>query len=409
MSLMHESVEAAVERLLQHPTFLDWSRSISWSSGDLLLVNNSFVFRDVITTKSEWCLAVSVDKSGAFKEVKVAQITPFNNDFRRIPAKAQGSVSLMDLKDAVAQQARQMGDLVYLLIGQIEDSTKQSVEVDVAPFDTVIWDPQLADICNTSGGSILVRETFDEEAIWESLTAQVPDEIDQSALKKVIGIALDELQDLAVATLKLPCPGRVPQGGVTAAICEILKAERAAYEKALENIADPQALNEVLRIGYNFASDATDYIRLIVSVCDLKPLVLWTTIDHHYLLSETFRKLPWTRKRTKPSLKNYESTIKDARNSAFHNLFPFRKSLSVPLSREALGETELRIFSEHSKKKDNTLNYLDKPLVDVLVGFTRAREVRVSQRFWRANLDVMDATIDLFEATDTALRISLEA
>jgi hypothetical protein len=409
MSPIQERVEAAVERLLQHPTFREWSGSIPWSSEDLLLVNNSFVFRDVRTTKSEWCVTVSVGESGAFDDVKVAQVAAFNSDFKRIPGRAQRSVRLTDLKDAVAQQVDLMGDLVYLLIGQIDDSTKQSVEMDIAPFDRVTWDPTLRDVCSVSGSSILVRETFDEESIWESLTAQVPEDIDQAALKTALGIALDELQDLAVAKLKLPRPEDIPENGVTAAICEILKAERAAYAKALDNLTEPQALNEVLRIGYNFASDATDYIRLIVSVCDLKPLVLWATIDRHYRLSETFRRLPWTRKRTKPSLKNYESTIKDARNSAFHNLFPFRKSLSVPLSREALGETELRIFSEHSKKKDNTLNYLDKPLVDVLVGFTRAREVRVSQRFWCANLDVMDATIDLFEATDAALRASLEA
>lgn len=47
---------------------------------------------------------------------------------------------------------------------------------------------------------------------------------------------------------------------------------------------------------------------------------------------------------------------------------------------------------------------MDKPLVDVLVGFTRAREIRVADRFWEKNIEVMDSTIALFEATDALLR-----
>lgn len=99
-------------------------------------------------------------------------------------------------------------------------------------------------------------------------------------------------------------------------------------------------------------------------------------------------------------MKNYVETISDARNSAFHNLFPFRKSLNVQLTGSALAGAELRIFSEHGRKKDNVLSYRDKPLVDVLTVFTRARERRVTTRFWKQNLEVMAEAVGLFEATD---------
>jgi hypothetical protein len=105
-----------------------------------------------------------------------------------------------------------------------------------------------------------------------------------------------------------------------------------------------------------------------------------------------------------PSLGNYQRTIADARNSAFHNLFPFRKSLSVPLPEAALGTPELRIFSEHTKKSENQLTYRDKELVDVLLEFTRARERRVSLSFWEKNLAVMDAAILLFQRTNEFLK-----
>jgi hypothetical protein len=138
---------------------------------------------------------------------------------------------------------------------------------------------------------------------------------------------------------------------------------------------------------------------LIVSICDLKPIVLWGTIAEHFTLSEAFRTLPWTRSRNKPSMKNYFSTVADARNSAFHHLFPFRKSLDVILPEKALRDVSLRFFSEHSRRKENRLDYQDKQLADVLLEFTRARDRRAPAQFWYKNLEVMDATIQLFVST----------
>ena len=71
---------------------------------------------------------------------------------------------------------------------------------------------------------------------------------------------------------------------------------------------DPRAFNEVLRLPYNFAGDAKTFIELIVSICDLKPVVLWGTIGSHFALSEAFRALPWMRSRNKASLKKYVDT-----------------------------------------------------------------------------------------------------
>jgi hypothetical protein len=152
--------------------------------------------------------------------------------------------------------------------------------------------------------------------------------------------------------------------------------------RAVEGSGSGSALNDVLRIGYNFASDATGYLRLIVSVCDLKPIVLWGTIS--------------------------EQSIADARNNAFHNLFPFQKSLRVPLPEAALGEPQLQIFSEHAKKSNNPLTYKDKELVDVLMDFSRAREQSLSITFWEKDLDVMNATISLFQRTNEFIRVHAE-
>lgn len=404
MDELIKQIEKSASKLLTHKTFKEWAEPIPWAEGDLLLVNNSFVFRDVSTTKSPLYLAYTVDATGGFTNPCVAAPSGFNSDFRRVPKKGAEGMSLSPLSTAIQEQHDNLGKLVYLIIGQIDDTIVQSVPVDIGSFQYVTWDPTITSNCHVQTTSIVVRQTFDEESLWQAVLGHLPENLPRDEVKQKFGDALDQLQDMAVAHLRLPQSGATPDGGVTSAICNILKQERSAYADAVKNLPTPAALNEVLRIAYNFAGDATNYIRLVVSICDLKPLVLWGTVAEHYELSECFRQLPWTRRNKKPSLRNYESTIKDARNSAFHNLFPFRKSLSLNLPTDALEDAELRIFSEHSKKKDNTLNYMDKPLVDVLVGFTRAREVRVADRFWEKNIAVMDATIALFEATDVLLR-----
>jgi hypothetical protein len=132
---------------------------------------------------------------------------------------------------------------------------------------------------------------------------------------------------------------------------------------------------------------------------------MWPAVSHHHRLSEAFKSLPWTRSKKKASLKNYHDTIADARNAAFHNLFPFRKSLIVPLSDEALRSAEVRMFAEHGKRKANELRFRDKELVDVLLEFTRARYRVVSDTFWQRNLEVMDATLALFERTNAVLKL----
>ena len=256
---------------------------------------------------------------------------------------------------------------------------------------------------------ITVRDVHDEAPLAETITKLYEDRGSQlpDGLLTALGIALDQLQDCAVASLVLPSQGTELGRGMTDSIVEVLQEQREQYASVLASSTTQElseGINEILRIAYNFASDATTYLNLIVSICDLKPIVLWGTIAEHIALSEAFKQLPWSRSRNKPSMKNYTSTISDARNSAFHNLFPFRKSLHLILPQSALQNAELRIFSEHGKKKDNKLSFQERELIDLLTEFTRARERRVSSWFWQQNLVVMDATIALFSATNSFLK-----
>ena len=396
-------------RLLEHNGFQHWKAQERLEPGDYVLVNNSFVFRDVGTVKSDLYLCLEVADSGELKpDPKIATGVRLNSDFKRFSVRSQ-NLLVRELNDAVSDQIQSIGRLIFLLIGKVQDRVVVDAAINHAAFDLVLWDPTLNDDISISGRRISVREVHDEERIWEAIEKHFRSQSQDvpSGLSAALGVALDKLQDQAEAEVEIPPFGTRVEGGITDAIVQVLREQRDRYSEALNRYqdGDPSVLNEILRIAYNFASDATGYIRLVVSICDLKPIVLWGTIAEHYALSEEFRNLPWTRSRNKPSLKNYEGVISDARNSAFHNLFPFRKTLSIPLSADALQGARLRIFSEHRRKKENELTYQDKELVDVLTQFTRAREQRPPDRFWRQNLKVMDATIALFERASEFLKI----
>ena len=409
---VESSIVESVRRLSQHPDFVAWRASEPARSGDLVLINNSFVFRDVKTNKADAFLSLTVRDPPAEPDITVARGARFNLDFKRMAAASTNLPTTAPLGVEITPQLQQLGHLVFLLIGEVQDTEVIQATLNSQAFPLAVWDPSIPELARVETDRIVVSRTDDEDAIWGAVATQltasgteIPD-----GLRDTLGIALDHLQDQAVARVRIPQPGEDAPAGITDAILVVLREQRDEYKAAVSACAGGAAtpgasLNDVLRIAYNFASDATGYLRLIVSICDLKPIVLWGTIAEHYALSVAFHTLPWSRSKLKPSLKNYHQSIADARNSAFHNLFPFRKSLRVALPEAALAAPELQIFSEHAKKSSNQLTYKDKELVDVLVEFTRARERSLTTSFWQRNLDVMNATISLFERTNEFVKV----
>lgn len=396
-----------------HPSFISQLESATPSAGDLALINNSFLFReDVKTKKADEYLALTIGEAGAKPEISIGRGPRINMDLKVFASSSTNLPITSSLSSEIGPQLEQLGHLVFLLIGEIDDTEVVEATLNHSAFNSVAWDPSTTELVRLDEGCIVVGRTDDEHEIWNAVIEQfgasgieAPD-----GLRESLAVALDKLQDQAVARVRIPEIGDAASTGITDAILSVLREQRDQYGDSVAKLASggaerDTALNDVLRLAYNFASDATGYLRLIVSVCDLKPIVLWGTIAEHYALSVAFHSLPWERSRKKPSLKTYQQSIGDARNSAFHNLFPFRKTLRVPLPEAALGSPELQIFCEHTKKSGNQLTYRDRELVDVLVEFTRARERRLPTSFWERNVDVMNATISLFESTSEFVKI----
>lgn len=407
---VQEFIGESVARLIASNAFQKWASEQKLLPGDVVIINNSFVFRDVATTKSDRYLGIELLDGGTYSDPFVLHFGQVNADFKRLAAKALNVPERLTLEAAIHAEASCLGELLFVLIGEVLDTDVVDAAIDSDMFDRIEWDPQILEIVQIDGRLLRVRQTHDEDLLWSTLIGQLEGGSNDvpASLRNAFGVALDKLQDQAIAMVRVPNRGETLHAGITDAVITVLRDQRDQYSSALP-VSGQAPSNDVLRVAYNFASDATTYIRLIVSVCDLKPLVLWPAIAEHHRLSEAFRELPWTRSRNKVSLKNYHDTIADARNTAFHNLFPFRQTLRVGLTDKALRSAELRIFSEHSKKKENELKFEDKELVDLLLEFTRARQSTVAASFWERNLEVMDETMALFERTNATLKLLREA
>ena len=414
MSEVTNAINHTVRRFLENLLIAPAVEAEQFGPNDLLLINNSFVYRDkrsIKTTKSEKYLAVEVnDQSAISDEILVINGLHINSDWKRIPASQRDQLGEQPIADAVFEQLSDLGRLVFILIGEVDDTIVIRQAISSSQYSELVWDPSASDPINIHDGVITVRDTSDEEAIWSEIEAfhQSQGEDAPGSLRDALAVSLEKAKDQAVANLILPSPSSVSSLSMIDSITRVLEEQRNEYADALSDAtAHGRVSNDILRIAYNFASDALIFIRLMVSVCDLKPLVLWGTIAEHYEIAESLRNLPWYRHRSKPSLSNYRSTITDARNSAFHNLFPFRKTLQVHLPDAALQDAMLLIFSEHGKKSNNQLIFQDKELVDLLFEFTRARERRVPLSFWQRNLQVMEKTIDLCDSTGQFLKLLL--
>lgn len=408
-------ISSSIAKIINYPVFDAWSRDKKVNQDDYIAINNSFVHRDLNTLKSKHYLVLKcINDEGLKYDMYITSGLNLKADFVLFSSRQPNLPTLESLSSAIESQIDAIGFIVYGLIGYIQDDVILSENFGQANFSDVIWNQSQNDLLSVDGTQIIIKDPYDEDALWnafQNYCAATNRIYNVDVVKQEFGKVLDKLQGEAEANLKLPDKREKTWKGLTDAIVEALKEQRVEYDKALSRCKgvleiDPDSYNQVLRISYNFASDAIPYLRLVVSICDLKPIILWATIGEHYLLSEALRELPWTRSRYKPSLKNYIDIIGDARNSVFHNIFPFHKALRFLLPSGALQKAELRIFSEYSSRKNNNeLTFQDKELIDILLEFTRSRQRPVSPSFWEKNADVMDRMIELFEAISRVLKM----
>jgi hypothetical protein len=415
MASIEECVVRAVRRIEAHQEFQNWLSGEHTASGDLITINNSFVFRDVKTEKASLYLAAEMGPGGRLKMPPSIAALPArqNVDFRRFAGQQVRPVR-QPLVPSIAQQKQALGQLIFGLIGSVTEDRPVEVTLGSGSIKRIAWNPSASKLLSIAGDTVELKSVEDEDALWTAYrrAADAAGVTVSPQTQAEFAEALDTLLGLGAASLRLPDSDARIRSGVLDTIVKALRENVSAYTTALGKYTRAQAadarkshFNEVLRVAYAFSQEASALLRLIVSVCDLKPLVLWATIDRHHELSEALKSLPWTRSRRKASLKGYIELVGDARNRAFHNVFPFDKALHFELPHGALAGAELRIFSEFgSRSHGNELNFHDKPLAEVMLGFTRARHRPTPDAFWQKNEDVMNRMVDLFADTNDVLK-----
>lgn len=396
--------------VIQGEDFESWVKTVNPQVGDFIVFNNSFMYRDGLTTnKSHQYLAVKYPIGPLDDQIYVLTIeNTVNSDYKIFSAKS-GNFSVQPIEDAIGTELDSLGDVIFVLIGILFDDFDVIETLDHEKYKKLKYEPKFPDLAEIRDGStILIGDYRNEERLWNCVETLVGDEVSLS-LKGPFSKALKNIKKLAVLRLELPQVGSSGDGQTMLGELEKnLSDVTRAYKKSLGEFAKDQSYveyNNLLRISYNFSSDAIRLIKLLISACDLKPILQWCTLSSHYKLAKAFRNLPWTPSKQKPSFKEYINTIGGARNHAFHDFFGIDKPIQVGLQGMTLKAHSLTLFSGYKRQQDQHTNfdYQDRALVELLTQFTIAPEEEVSSGFWDRNLLVMLETVALIEDTSRAL------
>lgn len=394
------------------PTFVDWlaNETIPVGQNCFVVFNNSFLFRGGSkTNKSTKYLACKISSTKAinFSQCYVISGFSLNAPYKIIIDST--TISKTTIIQEIRNELQELGEFVFVLIGEIIDDVQISEPISNNDIIEIILNPSQSNLIDFNDKSILIKDYRDGKLIWDTTEEyltnagkRVPDN-----LSKQLQSALLKLQRRAYSKLEIPSIIDSSKSYLIDEIAEVIQEHITEYSIHINEITtNQQAYNEILRISYNFVSDINKLLVLIMNVCDLKPIVLWLNIHKFLKLDIAFKELPFGFSKTKPSLKIYESLIKNARNKTFHQLFPFTKSLELKI--DNLDDIKLRMFSSFNNKGDNSMSYKDKKLAEILLEFTRVVEQPVDNDFWIKNQEVMSSINFLIKATSLSLKLLKE-
>ena len=404
------AINEQLSQLLQSNAYRSWSGTASLAEGDLVVFNNSFLYREGITgrAKSEKYLAIELGSEGGAVLPPVVTSARMNAQFRRIPARRAVEQPRDVLRDSVAAELDRLGAVVFALVGKIGDDEPVAVRLADAVFVELRYQPNQRGLVELDSTSITINRLDDVDVLWNALSeAAAAADVDVSALAERFEEAVADLSEEAGRPVDIN-DVRADEASIIGDVIKRLDDQVDGYQRALnEHLAQPddaEVLNELLRISYNFADGARALIGLVVGICDLKPVIFWLTIASQFELAERFGELPFALVgKAKPSLDRYRNVISGARNRAFHDLFSFGRPFHVRLTGDAFRAAELRLFQDYRHRRQPALRFEDRPLIELLEGFTRAPERQLPLGFWEANTEVMKAVGSLARSLQAAL------
>jgi hypothetical protein len=402
------SIISEVKAVVKTTSFKDWlnNENVSSSVPQFVAINNSFLFRqNNHTVKSKKFIAFDISKTKKFdtKNSYIVEGVSFNTPFKIFTYSSNHIKATFE--DAIKIELKEIGEVIYTIVGDIEDINDLSEPLSNSHFKKITLRPKLETDFQISGDEIIIKDYIDREQIWTRIQAHfVANKLDiADNFPSLIDKAISAFQNNAFSNLTIPKKFDPDKNYLLDKISIVIDDHLITYKANVAKIdTDPNAMIEILRISYNFVSDVNKLLNLLINLCDLKPIIQWLTLSKSFNLDNKFKDLPFGFSKMKPSLSDYESVIKNARNKSFHQLFPFNKSLRFEL--EALEKVSVTIFSTFGKKDGNKMTYKDQELYDLLRSFTRVNEQIVSKAFWKKNEIVMQSIQELIIATSIGIK-----
>ncbi|CAG1014971.1 hypothetical protein ANRL4_05363 [Anaerolineae bacterium] len=381
-----------------------------------LAINSSFLYREkqlVKTLQSPKRLVALIIGSGkkpCIDQLMVTGDIALTKHYRILDSLDSSSVT--GFPKAVSNEIDSIGDVIMVLIGIVKGFRSAAEPVSSGLVKTLRLDPLLANEFDLTDQVCAIKRVMTIEDLFAEISKALGGDTaltdnDRQAVAK----AYDHLLDDATTEVAISAKKKVnSKETILGKITESLQIQVDEYQAALKEVqksgTDPQALNEVLRIAYNFSTDVLPLVFLFMSICDLKPLIFWCTVDKQWALYRAFASLPWAALGRKEKLHDYRDVIAAARNHAFHHVLPFDTTVEVDLSTVDVRAERMRLFLPHGQKNQHAIQLNDQELIDVFAEFSRAKQRPVSTVFWQRNLQVMKATTDLAAAVlDTLLLI----
>jgi hypothetical protein len=427
MGKIEDLITTNVRTSLKSKAFQNWIEKEHLSDGGVILFNSSYFYREdknSVKNSDFLSLVVGADNSLEYSEIGVSINTPFqiNNDFKYYSKTNQNLFRVVPLSVGVQNQVVKFGKLSFVLIGEInqEPITK---EFNHKPFTQIILDPtQKSDLILKEDDPqiIVIKDTDERIAMWERLennsqlegliSGQLP-----ISLRDTFDKALNEIADCNIV-VNLPEAGKISDHTLFDLMLNTLREDIEKYEDALnrcngEKSKDSTAFYDILRISYNFEKDILTLVQLALTLCDLKPIILWSTLNAQLDLVDCFHNLPWANNGIKPSLSSYKDTIEHSRNREFHKLLPFTRTVEVSLEGMNLKAKRLVLFPEYSGARGkgvDPLDYEDRELVKILSKLTHTKSQVTTPGFWQQNLMVMKSTLNFLDSVCGSLKLLCE-
>jgi len=421
--IIQESIEKEIQKIKWSNAFKKWIKTKQLRKGDMILINNSFLIRDqLLTAKSPYYLCIIVDQDDDLPISSHLAVTDqsskiINDDFKYYHNKSNELPTIQPLNGFIQEQLESLGQIIFILIGKIGETEKFSEKIDLykssdlenIPIQEIQIDPSLPEDVPFINSPPLIKYRTLPKKTDLLKEIQKNDVSTTDIYDSAIEEAYDRLKKNYYQTLQIPKSGETFKCGFLDNMAKSLINLVSDYKSSLKNYESDNTNRKeyynVLRIAYDFESDANKIIRLLITVCDLKPIIFWMTLSSYIGLCEKLKCLSVPKWQNKASLKNYSVIIHQARNSEFHSALSFNHPINVDLDAINIKSKKLRLFSEYRLKIENNFEFEDKQLIEMLMEFTCSEEKEVDQDFWKRNLRVMGASINFITKVSKAIKI----